>query len=335
MSITEPDMTEIIIKHLQGKSSESEQKSLEQWLNEKPENLSILQDYKRIWKETGMQETQFQPNVESAWQNVKMKANLNTMPADSTQEGALSRRLLDGNLIWKIAASFAFLAGLAYLLFSLGNANSRMVEIAAKDKMEIVLPDSTLIALNKGAKIRYQEDFLGQNDRVVYLEGEAFFNVKRNEKMPFIVNGKTTETKVLGTSFNVKVLAELEETTVLTGKVSFSLKNKKESLILIPGNTGRITENNSLTLIKANENAASWKTGNLKFDNATLAEVADDLEMYFNTPVDIDQKIQNYRFTGTFTYPDLEEILTIITVSTDTKFVEKDSTYIISGPENY
>ena len=104
------------------------------------------------------------------------------------------------------------------------------------------LADGTLVFLNKDSRLTFPTTF-GENERVVVLEGEAFFDVARDEEHPFVIYSENTRTEVLGTSFNLKAYDKQEEVelTVVTGEVQLSIigtKGGNSSLNLVPSERG-------------------------------------------------------------------------------------------------
>jgi hypothetical protein len=120
-----------------------------------------------------------------------------------------------------------------------------MVEIASGDNIEILyLPDSSLAILNKFSKLTYPKQF-DEDNRVVKLEGESFFEVKRDPNHPFYVFTENTKTRVLGTSFNVKAYKNdvNTEVSVTSGKVVFFLEGTKKDRLLVLGSNDKATFN--------------------------------------------------------------------------------------------
>lgn len=169
-----------------------------------------------------------------------------------------------------------------------------------------VLPDSTEVFLAAGSTLKYPEEFAGKQ-RIVLLQGEAFFDVTPNKDKSFIIRTGEVETRVLGTSFKISAFDNYPlEVAVATGKVGVSRisgTQRRELASLTPGRkvswnrqTGAVTENN----VEVAE-LVQWKTGNLIFNEQTMEEVAAILERRFGAGFRFaDNASRHVRVSGTF-----------------------------------
>ena len=205
-------------------------------------------------------------------------------------------------------------------------------EKTGDEKKEIRLPDGSKIIMNRNSKIRYSTNF--KKERKVYLHGEAFFEVKPNANLPFIVEGNLSKTKVLGTSFIINSNAHegFDEINVVSGKVSFGQLIDNNEVLISEGNMGTLKENKiEQTAIKdANYNA--WLTEKIIFKNTKLKEVFKVLEEYYNVSVKTkNPKILNCEFSGQFEKSDINEILEVLAVSFSLSFNKESNNYMLSG----
>ncbi|MEO8415865.1 MAG: FecR domain-containing protein [Ginsengibacter sp.] len=181
----------------------------------------------------------------------------------------------------------------------------------------IFLPDGSRAILSPGSKLNYPSTFDGKNKREVYLEGQAFFDVKHKKSMPFIVHTGNIETKVLGTAFNIKALPGEDDiiVTVKRGRVSVN-DNSKLLGIITPNQQMTYTKSIVKSLIRTvkNEGYLNWKQEDLLIDNLAISEAAKLIEDRYNVKIQINNpEIQSLRFTTTFSKNEtLEEILNSI-----------------------
>ena len=331
MNLKETEITELIIRQLQGKTSAAEDKLLETWRMKDIANAGLIQTYQKIWAEAGNISTDFQPDVDSAWKKVSLRANLDTTTVRSIQSE--SRTVRNNGFVWAIAATFAILAGFGFLMFKTLNFNKiEYIEVLTQtESKEITLPDGSVVNLDKNSVLKYPEKFM-RDERIVYLNGDAYFSIRKDEKKPFKVEGKYTLTEVLGTSFYIRSnQPEKELIEVYTGKVAYTSLKTKEKAILIPGQMAEVDYNGLLTQKTTHSfNSLSWKTNTLQFDDAPLKDIATDLERHFGKSIQLNGPIDNHRFTGTFNNASLEEVLNVVSISTDTEFSIRDSVYLLS-----
>lgn len=153
---------------------------------------------------------------------------------------------------------------------------------------EIILPDGTHVFLNAGSRLIYP-DFFADKNREVFLVGEAFFNVKQNEKQPFVVQTTDIRVRVLGTQFNVSAYPSdnIIETVLTSGKVRLEQNNTgifSETTDLRPGQLAAFNKTERTTQLKDVdiENYTLWKENLLKFESTDLSRVVKRLERFYN-----------------------------------------------------
>ncbi|WP_276381626.1 FecR family protein [Flavobacterium sp. H4147] len=194
----------------------------------------------------------------------------------------------------------------------------------------IVLADGTKVFLNAVSSIKYPTQFNG-DQRIVELEGEAYFEVAKNKNQPFIVKSADQAIKVLGTHFNVHAYDNepIIKTTLLEGSVAVTYQNQKT--ILKPGQQSNVTANsNKITVREVDTDAAiAWKNGRFKFDNADLKSVMKQLERWYGIKVEYRGDVSDVRFNGgTFRNKNLSEVLKVLELS-NIKFKVEGKTIIV------
>ncbi len=177
------------------------------------------------------------------------------------------------------------LMGGGYLFYIQQNEMTE-VSVAYGDTRHVLLPDSSEIWIHAGTHIRYPKNF-ASSERIVQLDGEAYFSVKKNKTRPFIVQTQELSVKVLGTRFNVKAYAGDEKitTTLTSGKVEISTHN--HSRVLQPNE--QLTYDCSTSAIEVvkvpAEETNSWLSGQLLFNNSSLTEIIHTLERHFGVSI--------------------------------------------------
>lgn len=236
--------------------------------------------------------------------------------------------------VWKyvsIAASFALLIVSSWLMV----VSTQPEEVAYMEmtavpgsKVKVILPDSSTVWLNSNAKIRYPRQF-SSDSRIVQFTGEAFFQVKKNTKAPFVVDAEGLRIRVLGTEFNVYTEPEsqLIETTLINGSVAlFGAKNdtKQPDIILSPNQQALYNKGNGQIDVQ-NVRASSytsWVSGLFIFEKNTLEEIMTSLERAFNVKIHIEHDtLKKQRLTARFVHQEtLDEILSVLQVSAHYKY---------------
>ncbi len=219
---------------------------------------------------------------------------------------------------WKLLTGIAasILLVLSIGLFQWINIKTNEVNYIVKEtekgqKLLIQLADGTTINLNSESSIKYPANFDGTT-REVYLTGEGFFKVAKNEKMPFIVHSDNITTTVLGTSFNISSYDDTNKITVavVTGRVLVEDAEKNE-ILLTPGLM--VTYNSKKGFEKSTfkfNDVIGWKDGILSFNEATLAQVFTNLERWYGVTITTDKTIDlEGRYMGSFQNEPLANIL--------------------------
>ena len=204
-------------------------------------------------------------------------------------------------LIPRIAAAAimtGFIIG-GILLFNLNGSKAEQITVIVPNaKIETVeLYDGSKVTINSGSKITYNNNFKKAKTRTVELEGEAYFEVTENKKIPFIVKTKQMDVEVLGTTFNVEAYPERDVTSVIlaTGKVSINTAGNSLHTIepyqqLVYSHTSDTEHITTLTDEMMNL-ALGWTTMNLAFDHLTLPQIAKVIERHYNIKVNIDSTV--------------------------------------------
>jgi ferric-dicitrate binding protein FerR (iron transport regulator) len=278
---------------------------------------------------------------------------------DKTSPGVYTNPTLKAR-IFKIVQYAAVLALAFILSWMAQNAfkkrtqitNNRYNEVSVSygSKSRIVLPDGSVVNLNSGSKIRYPSHF--ENDRSVFIEGEVFFDVKKDAKHPFYVHTSDITIKVLGTVFNVKSYPEENtiETTLVSGSVQIFDNNgekhsdkdrPKQIATLSPNQKALFLKNNHEMTTVSNETkvhktemepisphmlilnkvktevTTAWKDNRLVFDNEKFEQLLPKLERWYNIKIVNDfPDINTSRFTGKFDLETIEQALQALQITT-------------------
>lgn len=211
---------------------------------------------------------------------------------------------------WTAAAiiSGVLLTGTYYLLNKPAEkqiAADHDIAVQPNENRIIFLADGSSVVLSQGSRLNYPSSFDGMDKREVFLEGQAFFDIRPNASKQFIVHTGRLKTIVLGTSFNIRAMPGEPDITVTvkTGKVGVSDQQNKMLGIITPdqqitwhGQTQHVELNRIV-----NDSYLRWKDRDLFVDNATLSEAAKLLEDRYHVRVMIaDSSISSQRFTATF-----------------------------------
>lgn len=159
------------------------------------------------------------------------------------------------------------------------------LEVPRGGEFSFLLPDSTTVFLNAESRLRFPDRFVPGSERIVYLSGEAYFDVKRDPRSPFLVCLEHSAVKVTGTSFNVKAYPDdtNEATTLISGTVSMGIGTTEQWIVLKPGEQGYYDATRktlSQQTVDVNYYTA-WKDGVFAFYRQPLEEVMKTLGRWY------------------------------------------------------
>lgn len=155
-------------------------------------------------------------------------------------------------------------------------------------EFSLTLSDGSRVWLNAGSKLKYPEVFAGDH-REVYLEGEAYFEVARNEQASFSVYTRDMNLQVLGTSFNIKAYPDETETvtTLLSGSIEQHYPSSRQTLKLLPSQQSHFDcHTGNLQILEADpEEVLAWKNGKFIARDKTLEEIFRELTRWYDFEV--------------------------------------------------
>lgn len=152
-------------------------------------------------------------------------------------------------------------------------------------KYKLLLADGSQVWLNAASSIKYPVVFTG-NERKVFIEGEAFFDIAKNEVKPFIVQTTNATIQVLGTSFNVNTYIDEpgEATVLVSGKIK--VVTGKQTQVLVPGQQANIDPSGDVKIEQANlQEATAWKDDNFVFKDEPIENIMRQLARWYDVEV--------------------------------------------------
>lgn len=236
-----------------------------------PEEASLT-----YWNEL---KTEVTPDTYSALQRVNQRIGY------AHRSGNIISFLKKALRIAAILIPFIIVAG-GYFYYS--QHKTTEITVAYGKTRHLLLPDSSEIWINAGSTIKYPKTF-SEDKRQIYLEGEAYFSVKKDQAKPFIVRTNQLSVKVLGTKFNVKAYPDDETVTatLTSGKVEVSTSARKGQLLQSNEQLIYNVYTSALTIenISPAETDA-WLNGQLLFINSSFKDIMQTLERHFNITID-------------------------------------------------
>lgn len=310
------DPRELVKKHLKGECTPFEEKLLHDWYNSFENNSAPLETLNEDEKSL-LKERMFKRIIE--------KAEIETP--------ALARVINLKPYYYAVASLAAVLLVFLSVTFYTGIDKNSQREPASVGLLifrnttskltKHVFPDGSIAWVRPSTELSYARDFNRGASRFVTMWGEAFFEVTKNTRRPFIIRTGKVYTKVLGTSFNVRCYRgeRSAEVSVVTGKVLVyeSVKNARVQEAYLVPHQKVLAYNEGKQFVKAQETNSAmdiWQRNDLSFSNTPVAEVVKALNERFNTDIIIkDNQINEYQLTADFTDVNLPSVLELLSKS--------------------
>lgn len=239
-----------------------------------------------------------------------------------------------------VAAILVALTGIYFYKSNLSSLFNPTVKTlfasASANRKQFQLADGTKVWLSPNSKLSYPAKF-DDNQRMVTLDGEAFFEVTHDVKHPFIIKSGAVSTTVLGTSFNVTAYTKQHtiNVTLVTGKVAVALNgNNNTKRDTITANQRLIIDKTTLSITKVNyPDAAAFlnkRLGLYDYKGTALQEVIKDLQNQYNIQVQLDPDLYSKTFYGSLNMTDpLEDTLNKLSIVMETKWEKDGGKYVI------
>lgn len=321
------DYIQLFDKFLQKQASAEEIRLLIQWLK----SDGSFQDWtNEEWNAASSQmDTQLQRKLLGQIKDKINQDNTIQLPAKSK----LHTLYLWAGRVASIVL-LVLLTGLSVYYYTANQQDMQdmIVSVEKGQKANVVLPDGSKVWVNSDSKLSYGNRF-NQKERVLSLEGEAYFEVAPDKDRPFIVETNEMAVRALGTSFNVKSYDDEKDasTVLMTGKVEVTTNS--ECLTLTPNEKiifNRLTGHMEKSSVDNASDYINWKDNALTFNGETFENIVHTLERYYNTRILFEsESLKKYRFTGTPGNTSLESILQILSLTSPLSYEVTDSVIIL------
>lgn len=308
------DIQHIIIHYLDGIATREEKQMLLKWLKESESHAQEFAEIRDLWLGSNAA-LSGNEDTETALQHLRKHIYNND------KKRRKKTPFLHHSII-KYAAVFCLAFGLAYWLFmqtiTVPPENTLTINkliTSNNSKGRFVLPDSTIVWLNRNSILEYPEIFHAEK-REVKLTGEGYFEVKKHSRAPFYVTAGNMAVEVKGTSFVVQNYENRKniETILLSGKVNVA-GNGYVNTPLLPGQRYSLNKEKGtyeVDTVKP-DNYIGWINSKLVFDNQRLSDILTQMQGWYNIDISFAESYaSNVRMTFTIRDESIDEILRAI-----------------------
>ena len=258
------------------------------------------------------------PPTSTPVEGLAVTAKVDSLPAIMEQEKVSNKKVrlvtatgqtltlqqlatLNQSVPYTVDSSFTSLAYAKTAPVPSGKEQLNEVIIDRGADLSVVLSDGTHVWLNSDSKLKYPETFRG-NERKVYLEGEAYFEVTKDSRHAFVVHAGGTETRVYGTEFNINARDEkCIRTTLVRGSVSVRIDGSDKETMLTPGHSAEMNKEKQTVEVTDKDILlyTGWKSGQYYFENTSLEQLFEEIARWHDVKITFaDEELKNEHFTG-------------------------------------
>ena len=320
---------DILIRYIDGMLTEEEAVEVKNWRAASLENEKLLEQVYFTAQVASRLKVMRTVNPDEALSRFKSRIH--------KKEKRLALRQVLGVIQRAAAVLFipVFLLS-AYLFIQQGQGNVRTLAVRTNPGVVSAfdLPDGSKVWLNAGSSLKYPTQF-NDKQRVVSMQGEAYFEVAKDPSKPFQVEMNGASITVLGTHFNVKADAESDDITATLVEGSIRFEGAKQNIVMTPNQ--QLTFNRSTNKVDVKEidtdTFTAWKDGLLKYKSIPFVELIKELQSAYKVEIQIDsQELKNPAVTvsGTFSQEQsIEQILKVISRSLPIRWHNSERVYYI------
>jgi transmembrane sensor len=239
----------------------------------------------------------------------------------ATQAGVVITKSADGQIIYRASGAAV------HAQSNLQNT----ISTPRGGQYQVILPDQTSVWLNSASSISYPAAFSG-HERLVSLTGEAYFEVARNEKMPFKVRSGQQTVEVLGTHFNVNAYPDEPNTLTTLLEGSVRLISPASSIRIAPGEQGVVLDDGAIMKRKVDvDRELAWKNGLFSFEGQDIRAIMRQISRWYDIEVVYDKNLPEEKYYGEIARSSkLEDVFKILELNNIAFRMEGKTVYVSS-----
>lgn len=337
----------LILSFLNDEIAPEDFAELKTWAFADEENSAYIRKYIELWFSSYMvsEENRFDSNAAFSRFRARVSESDNRAGKPevkrSRKRANASRGAIIKKAFWVVAATVAVLLIVApFATYHLGRESTKelfgLVQLTAPSgsTLDLILPDGTIVKLNSSSKLSYSQGF-GITDRVVTLDGEAYFEVRHDERMPFKVNGDRLEVTDIGTTFTICNYAVKETATInlVEGKICVKALVNNAELTLDPGLQLKIDKTNGLFYQNRVQHAGSRNAAFdiYVFENEPIEDIAARLAQLYDVEIIVDENLKGAMFYGSIDRKQqtIEQVLDVLEKTEHLRYRKEGKTYYL------
>ena len=322
---------DLISSSLQGQITAEEEMQLQQWISSNEKNRELFNWLKQTW-ENGFDDYKVYQEADEtiAWNalRVKLEKQPQAEKEDYVVTGDFNKKSFS-MMRWASVAAVLIIA-IGGFIWYMSSSRNNVYQTGPGEQQMVSLPDGSSIKLFADTRIEISKEYNKSNREVNLKTGEAFFEVKHDEQIPFIVNTGTASVKDIGTSFFIQKQKDSIKLAVTTGKVAFINNSDNETRELTAGMSLKLQISKKSFDPLISVDSVTARQNLLHFDNTALPDVILNLEKVHNRKIVlVDSVLAQKRFTANLDGQSFEGAIDILSKSLNIKYFEKNSVYYL------
>ncbi|MDR2496820.1 MAG: FecR domain-containing protein [Tannerellaceae bacterium] len=284
--------TEKLYRFFEGTASPAEEDEIRRWLASDPQNEQILKRERRLFDMLMLLPDSMAPGLAATAKERKRRFWMR----EALKVAAVAALVLCAVYAWRTAMPAD------------GSQQAmQTIAVPAGQRVQLTLPDGSKVWLNARTQISYPLNF-GRANRVMNMEGEAYFEVTADDRRPFIVKTPGGQVRAVGTKFNVEYYPadQVFRTTLMSGRLLVaSSDNPEEELVLTPDRMLSLEGGRFREEAVDDYTRYRWIEGLICFKEASFTDVMKEFEKYYGVSIRVrKESLRQYMFTGKFRHTD-------------------------------
>jgi transmembrane sensor len=335
--MSENRILELLARKMANEATDAEMSELKNLLKQYPDGIYYEELFSQLWLKEPQADFEDAYKLHTSKYPDVVNDSANNVPFK------ISRKR---SVVSLVALLFILCGTLFFYRYQQDNSGLNNTEILTGKgiRKNVLLPDGTRVWLNCNSKLVFNGNLNSGKMRVVRLEGEAYFDVTKDKRRPFIINTSDFSIKVLGTAFNVKAYPgeKVAETSLIRGNIELTVAgSNKQQIMLNPNEKITLTSSHSNLNLEGNEShnlsvqsitpieilskqyveETSWMDNKLVFKNNTFEQLVPKLERWYNVNIKVNNSAINHQhFTGIFQEESLEQALKAMQIISPFKY---------------
>ena len=326
---------DLISSSLEGQITTEEEIQLQQWISSSDENQELFDWLKQTWEnELSDYKIYMEADETIAWDALRLK--LEKLPQVERKSNAVTGDFTKKTFSmsrWAAVAAVLIIAIGSFLWYLKSDGNN-VYQTGFGEQRTVSLPDGSSIKLSANTRIEVSKEYNKSSREVDLKIGEAFFEVKHDERIAFIVNLGTVRVKDIGTSFFIQKQKDSIRLSVTNGKVALISNSGNETRELSAGMSLELKTNKKSFDPLVSIDSVTAEQQLLHFENTALPDVILNLEKVYNRKIEIaDSALAQKRFTADLGGQTFERSIDILSQSLNIKYFEKNGVYYLKAEQ--